>query len=482
MTSRLANGKVLIVEDVRVQAQFLRRILEKDGHQVELAPDVATALQAIGQKGFDLVLADLNLSAAGGDASETGLTLFHQARESLAEEAPQFVILTAYGTVESAREALKAGVYDYIEKPCDPTELSHLVHNGLEHRRLRQQNRELAQAVAARRIKDRLVGQSPPFLAMLELARAAAGSEATILIRGESGTGKELIAELVHATSPRAKGPLVKVNCGAIPAPLLESELFGHEEGAFTDAKTARRGRFELAAGGTIFLDEIGEMPPALQVKLLRVLQERAIERLGGQGQVIPLDIRLVAATNRDLDAMVKAGTFREDLYYRINVITIHSPPLRERSGDIDLLANAFCARLSERNKKSFKGVSPEALAVLRRHHWPGNVRELENVIERAIVLGRGEWIMVEHLPEALRNTAARRESAGDLVSRLLDAGLGLEEFDKRMIERVLKRTGGNVSQAARTLGLTRRTLQYRTQRDGQAGRPPTDDGEDDEA
>ncbi|MCO5167264.1 MAG: sigma-54 dependent transcriptional regulator [Planctomycetes bacterium] len=453
---------MLIVEDVRVQAMHLRRILERDGHHVETCERAAAALAALGSRAFDIVLTDLRLPGGDGEAGEGGgLALFRQCREALGEDAPTFVIVTAYGTVESAREALRSGVHDYITKPVDPTELSNLVGNILEYRRLRRENRELSQAVAARRIEEKLIGQSVPFLSMIELAKAAAGSEATILIRGESGTGKELIAELVHAASPRAKGPFVKVNCGAIPEPLLEAELFGHEQGAFTDARQARKGRFELASGGTIFLDEIGEMSPTLQVKLLRVLQERELERLGGQGQVIPLDIRLLAATNRDLEGMIREGSFREDLYYRINVITIHAPPLRERRGDIELLANAFCARFNEKNKKAFKGISPQALELLRRYHWPGNVRELENVIERAVVLGRGEWILPEHLPDPLKQATARRD-AGDFAERVLDAGIGLEDFSRLMIQRALEATGGNVSQAARKLGLTRRTLQYR--------------------
>jgi two-component system response regulator HydG len=461
------NGRVLIVEDVRVQALHLRRVLERDGHQVETCPDRPSAQAALSGRAFDLVLTDLCLPD-GGD----GLALFRQVREALGEEAPTFVILTAYGTVESARDALRSGVYDYITKPVDPTELSNLVGNVLEYRRLRRENRELNQAVAARRVEERLIGQSVPFLSMIELAKAAAGSEATILIRGESGTGKELIAELIHAASPRAKGPFVKVNCGAIPEALLETELFGHEQGAFTDARQSRKGRFELASGGTIFLDEIGEMSPTLQVKLLRVLQERELERVGGQGQVIPLDLRLLAATNRDLEAMIHEGTFREDLYYRINVITIHAPPLRERRGDIELLANAFCARFNEKNRKSFHGISPQALELLRRYHWPGNVRELENVIERAVVLGRGEWILPEHLPDPLRQATAKRD-AGDFAARVLDAGIGLEEFSRMIVERALETTGGNVSQAARKLGLTRRTLQYRLGRDASSPSSP---------
>ena len=455
------SGRILIVEDVRVQALHLRRLLERDGHQVEVCPDAESALRALLEGVWDVVLADLVLS------DSDGLTLFRRVREAQGESAPLFVILTAYGTVEGAREALKAGVYDYVTKPVDNRELSVIIKNALEYRRLFRENRELNQARAAQRVRQRLIGTSPPFLAVLEMAQAAAGSEATILVTGESGTGKERVAELIHASSPRAAGPFVRVNCAAIPAPLLEAELFGHEAGAFTDAKQARLGRFELASGGTIFLDEIGEMSPTLQVKLLRVLQERELERLGGQGKVIPLDLRLVAATNRDLEACVRAGTFREDLYYRIHVIALRVPPLRERRGDIELLANHFLGGFSQKNGKAFEGISPAALEVLRRHAWPGNVRELENVIERAVVLGQGQWILPEHLPESIRRATARGPGASEIAGQALDQGLTLEDFSRRMIERALELAGGNVSSAARSLGLTRRTLQYRMLRDG---------------
>jgi transcriptional regulator with GAF, ATPase, and Fis domain len=294
-----------------------------------------------------------------------------------------------------------------------------------------------------------------------------ADTDVTVLITGETGTGKELVARAIHQRSPRAQNRLVIVNCAAIPQNLQESEFFGHEKGAFTGATQRRDGRFKLADAGTLFLDEVGELPLSTQVKLLRVLQERELERLGGQGVVIPLDIRLVAATNRDLGTMIQNGTFREDLYYRINVITIHVPPLRERRGDIELLANHFCARFNAKNRKNFRGIQADTLDVLRRYHWPGNVRELENVMERAVVLGRGVWILPEHLPDTVRtgSTPPGRE-AFDVVARVLDAGISLEDFGRKMIERALERTNGNVSAAAKTLGITRRTLQYRMNRD----------------
>ena len=454
-------ARVLIVEDETAQARALQALLEFEGHDVRTCDDGASALE-VARQGCEIILSDLRLP------DMDGLEIFRRVREALGEEAPTFVILTAYGTVESAREALKAGVFDYLTKPVNQTELTFMVKNVLDQRRLRRENRELSREVGRLSIQERLIGQAPGFLSTLELARNAARSEATILIRGESGTGKELVAELIHATSPRAAGPFVRVNCAAIPETLLEAELFGHERGAFTDARKARKGRFELASGGTIFLDEIGEMTPALQVKLLRVLQERRQERLGGQGQEIPLDIRLVAATNRDLEKMVAQGEFREDLYYRINVITIELPPLRQRPGDVELLARRFCARFTQKNAKAFQGLSPEALARLDAHDWPGNVRELENVIERAVVLGQGEWIRPEHLFELQERPggppagASPASSAQELIDCLLQEHVTLEGFEEELIRQALQRSAGNVTQAGRLLGLSRRTMQYR--------------------
>ena len=473
-------ARVLIVEDESAQARALQALLQFEGHEVLVCDDGASAVEAA-RGGCELILSDLRLP------DMDGMEVFRRVREVLGDEAPTFVILTAYGTVVSAREALKAGVFDYLTKPVNQAELTFMVKNVLDQRRLRRENRELSREVGRLSIEERLIGRSQALQETLELARNAARSEATILIRGESGTGKELVAELVHATSPRAAHAFVRVNCAAIPEALLEAELFGHERGAFTDARRARKGRFELAQGGTIFLDEIGEMSPALQVKLLRVLQERRLERLGGEGQEIALDIRLVAATNRDLEEMVREGTFREDLYYRINVITIELPPLRDRPGDLELLAQRFCARFTQKNNKAFQGISPEALERLRAHDWPGNVRELENVIERAVVLGQGEWLRPEHLfdfAEAHRSEPVEgtphQASAQELIDCLLGEGVTLEAFEEELLRQALLRTGGNVTQAGRLLGLSRRTMQYRMEKHAIA-RGADGDGEDGE-
>jgi DNA-binding NtrC family response regulator len=447
------STKLLIVEDEIAQARGLAAHLTLDGHEVDQAASGEEAL-AKDLASYALVLCDLRLPDMGG------LEIFERVRHSLGPQAPVFVILTAYGTVEVAREALKAGAYDFLTKPVDPTELSVLVDHVAERRRLERANRELAEAVDERAVSERLIGRSEPFTQMVELAETAAESEATIMIRGESGTGKEVIAELIHRSSPRSEGPFVKVNCAAIPEPLLESELFGHEKGAFTDARRSRKGRFEAANGGTIFLDEIGDMSPTLQVKLLRVLQERELERLGGEGRVIPLDFRLVAATNRDLEALVQTREFREDLYYRINVITVEVPPLRDRPEDVELLANHFAARFGRKNQRQVHGVSREALARLQAHDWPGNVRELENVIERAVVLGgRSAWVERKHLATL---DAPSPHIAGDRIESLLGAEVTLDEVERELIVQALARVRGNVTQAAKLLGLSRRTLQYR--------------------
>jgi DNA-binding NtrC family response regulator len=475
-------ARILIVEDELTQAKGLQGLLELEGLDVGICETGGSAVEQALEGGWDLILSDLRLP------DMDGLEVHRKVREAQGDGAPTFVILTAYGTVESAREALKAGVYDYLTKPVDPTELTfmvrvildkrrlrreNLVRVILDKRRLRRENLELIQQMASPCLEERLIGESPSFLGTIDLARNAGQSQATILIRGESGTGKELVAELIHEASPRRDGAFVKVNCGAIPEALLEAELFGHEQGAFTDARKSRKGRFELADGGTIFLDEIGEMSPAIQVKLLRVLQERQLERLGGQGKVIELDIRLVAATNRDLETMVAEGTFREDLYYRINVITVKLPPLRERPGDVELLAKFFCRRFTQKNGKDFRGLSPPALEYLRQHDWPGNVRELENVIERAVVLGHGEWLEPDHLIDLHKpksrpaSSQGRIPSRGELVDQVLESQIDLDTFERTIIRQALARSEGNVSQAARILGLTRRTLQYRMEKHG---------------
>jgi len=457
------SAPVLLVHPPGEEAQHVEHTLRSAGQRFDHVPDAASALRAVSPD-VALVLCSERLE------DTDGLSLFRTLRDRLGGDAQMtFVILTADATIERAREALKAGVFDFLTTPVDPTEMRALVRKVLNQARLRRENRELAQQLVAPAITERLIGASAAFREAVELARTAARSEANILIRGESGTGKELLAELVHHESKRAEGPLVRVHCGAIPTPLLESELFGHEAGAFTDAKRARKGRFEIAQGGTLFLDEIGEMEAELQVKLLRVLQERRIERLGGEGRQLELDVRLVAATHRDLEAAIEEGTFRRDLYYRLNVIEVVLPPLRERPEDVPLLARYFLARYVERTGKPIQGFSSEALAQLSQRNWPGNVRELENAIERAVVLGRGEWIEAEHVASRLDESVGSgdRPRGRSLVRSLVRAEASLPELEREMIRLALARSGANVARAARTLGLSRRTLHYRMQKHG---------------
>ncbi|MCA8924648.1 MAG: sigma-54-dependent Fis family transcriptional regulator [Planctomycetes bacterium] len=456
------SAPVLLVHAPGEEAQRISATLRSAGQAFVEAADGASAERALAPE-VALVLCGERL------ADTDGLSLFRALRQRRGAQPLTFVILTADATVERAREALKAGVFDFLTTPVDPTELRALVRKVLNQDRLRRENRELLRQLGAPAITERLIGSSEAFRNAVELARTAARSEANILIRGESGTGKELLAELVHHESKRAGGPLVRVHCGAIPTPLLEAELFGHEAGAFTDAKRARKGRFEAAQGGTLFLDEVGEMQAELQVKLLRVLQERRLERLGGEGRQLELDVRLVAATHRDLESMIEDGSFRRDLYYRLNVIDVQLPPLRERPEDVPLLARYFLARYVERTGKPIQGFSPEALARLSQRSWPGNVRELENAIERAVVLGRGEWIEAEHLVTRHEEAAESgdRPHGRELARSLVRTRASLPEVEREMIRLALARSGANVARAARVLGLTRRTLHYRMQKHG---------------
>jgi DNA-binding NtrC family response regulator len=356
------------------------------------------------------------------------------------------IILTAFAAVDTAVEALKLGAFDYVTKPVDPDELSHTVRRALEQKRLTEENVRLREKVSELSSSAPIIGSSPAMVHVMDLVGTVAETEASVVIRGESGTGKELVARAIHAASPRRFFPIVAVNCGAIPETLLESELFGHEKGAYTGAHYRRKGKIELANGGTLFLDEIGEIPPKMQVDLLRVLDSHRFSRLGGT-QEIESDFRLVCATNRDLEALVKREAFREDLYYRINVFSIDLPPLRERLEDIPLLAEHFVEKYSRSMGKLPKRLTEESLDLLRNYDWPGNVRELENAIERAMVVGQGARIRPEDLPRRVEQDPARPR----------DRSLGAVESSH--IARVLREESGNVSRAARVLGIDRGTL-----------------------
>jgi DNA-binding NtrC family response regulator len=445
---------ILIIEDEASMATLYEDFFTELGYVPRIAQTGAEALELLFRDEFSVVISDLILP------DQHGLEIFRRVKKHKLEKvSPAWVMITGHASFNNAVEVIKEGVDHYFEKPIDLQELEIFVARCVESYKTRFQNWRYRNREKKQVIQDRLIGRSRHFREMLSISKIAAASEATILIRGESGTGKELIAELIHSVSPRSSGSFVKVNCAAIPENLLEAELFGHEKGAFTDAHRLRKGKFELANGGTIFLDEIGDMTPNLQVKLLRILQERELERLGG-GETIPLDIRLVAATNCDLEEKIKTGEFREDLYYRINVITINVPSLRERArDDILLLVSHFLTKFNSKNKKLFTEIGEETQDLLARYKWPGNVRELENVIERAVVLGTGTELLPMHLPPTIREQQPIDE---DVIDKILEQEMSMDTVERELIKRALERSGGNISLAARKLGLSRRTLQYR--------------------
>jgi DNA-binding NtrC family response regulator len=435
--------RILVVEDERNSREGLERFLRRD-YEVVLAENGLQALEILDQRAVDIVLSDVRMPGMDG------MTLL---RRVLARSPqPLFILLTAYGSIENAVEATKLGAYDFLTKPVNLPHLELKLKQALRSRGLEVENRELHTQLDQRFGMENIIGQSAPMQEVFETIQQVSPSSATVLLEGESGTGKELVAHAVHRLSPRAQGPFVPVHCAALSANLLESELFGHERGAFTGARERRPGRFERADGGTLFLDEIGEIDPSIQVKLLRVLEERQFERVGGQ-ETLEVDVRLIAATNRDLRAMVDEGTFREDLYYRLYVVAIRMPPLRERTGDIPLLIRHFLEAFSRQNGKHFDGITPDALDLLTGHDWPGNIRELRNVVERMVVMARGGKLTVRDVPLAVR------EGGGRSGAPRAASALNLQDSERTLIVRALKATAGNRTEAARQLGISRRTL-----------------------
>ena len=434
----MKKPRIMIVDDEHSVRTSLREWFLEDGFDVVTAEDGIDALKKLDQGPFDLMIVDLKMPGMDG--------ISLQRRMQEVDPAATIVILTAFASVETAVEALKLGAFDYVTKPVDPDELSHTVRRALERKQLTEENARLREKVTQLATVSPIIGRSRSMEHVMELVGTVAETDASVVIRGESGTGKELIARAIHAASPRRFFPIVAVNCGAIPETLLESELFGHEKGAFTGAHYRRKGKIELANGGTLFLDEIGEIPAKMQVDLLRVLESHRFTRLGG-AQEIESDFRLVCATNRDLEALVREGKFREDLYYRIHVFAIDVPPLRERGEDIPILVEHFIEKFCRAMGKAPRSLSDEARELLQSHDWPGNVRELENAIERAMVVGTTGKIRPEDLP-------LRAEPAG---ARPRDRSL--ESLESEHIERVLREEAGNVSQAARVLGIDRGTL-----------------------
>jgi two-component system, NtrC family, response regulator HydG len=443
-------ARLLIVEDEKNARDALGEVFSAD-HEVRLAEDVPQALAVVRREPVDLVLTDVVLPGEGD-----GLDLLKAVKQ--AQPETPVIVMTAYGSVERAVRAMRDGAYDFLEKPLDLKRLRALVASALQSRR------EAPASAAYRADLDRtgvppgFVGQSPLIREVFRIVGKAAPTNATVLILGESGTGKELVAEAVHRASPRAARPFVKVNCAALPEGLLEAELFGHARGAFTGAAGERIGRFESAQGGTLFLDEVGEVPPHTQVKLLRVLQNREVERLG-ENRTRPVDVRLVAATNADLDAKVRKGELREDFYFRLKVVTVRMPALRERRADIPLLAEHFRALYAQRHGRSVTGLEPDALALLQEHEWPGNVRELENVVEAAVVLTDGPLITRAVLPEEVGGQQRVEDLPDDGETIRIRAGTTLPDAERVIILDTLRRTGGNKTSAARILGIGLRTL-----------------------
>jgi len=442
------RGRILIADDEEAARRGLGEILREDGYEVLLAADGEEALRLVADESPDVLLTDLRMP--GMDGHE----LLQRVRKAYPDVA--IVIMTAFGTIRSAVEALREGAEDYLTKPIDVEEVEHLLGRILQKRKLLAESRLLRERLDDKYGFENIIGRSPEMLDVFRLVEQVAPSQASILITGESGTGKELIAQAIHQRSPRRDAPFIKVSCAALPETLLESELFGHERGAFTGALSRRAGRFEIAAGGTVLLDEIGDVPLGMQVKLLRFLQERQFERLGGN-RTLTVDVRVIAATHRDLTGLIREGKFREDLYYRLDVIEIHMPALRERVQDIPLLAEFFIKKFSSANRKRVTGLSDDAMAALMAYNWPGNVRELEHALERAVILAPGETLDAPLFPTLPSPGPARSPGGGPVVP-----GATLEEIEKEAILRTLESVGGSTSRAAAILGISPRTIQYK--------------------
>ena len=438
---------VLVVDDDTAHRTMLRALVSGWGYDIAEANDGSVAIEKVKEGPYDLVLMDIRMLKVSGLEAMEQIKAFNP--------AIPVIIMTAYSSVETAVAALKNGAYDYLTKPLDFDKLRLTMARAVEHIRLKEENKRLKEHLGQRFDRQNIVGNSPALAGLLETVSQVAPSEATVLITGESGTGKELIAGALHYNSARQEGPFIKINCAAITETLFESELFGHERGAFTGADRQKDGRFLLANGGTLFLDEISEMPPAMQVKLLRVIQEREITRVGGE-QVIPVDVRIIAATNKDLVEAIAHNKFREDLYYRLNVVQLEVPPLRKRREDIPLLVQFFMDQFSEKNRKDIQGITPGAMDRMLRYDWPGNVRELMNAVERGVVMARTSFLEETDIPTILPPDSAGHPQPS---SEPAFTGLPLEQVEKTAILQTLSAAGGNKSEAARQLGITRKTL-----------------------
>ncbi|MDZ7372388.1 MAG: sigma-54 dependent transcriptional regulator [candidate division KSB1 bacterium] len=444
--------RILLVDDEPNMLESLGDVLSREGHYVLKATDGRSAIQIADREELDLVITDVRMPGMDG------MTLLRELRERVA--SAEVIIMTGYGTVDGAVDAMRYGAYHYLLKPFRPRMILSAVQKIAEQKSLMQESTFLNEVIQRKLGLHRLIGTSPPMQRVFQQIRTVARSDATVLITGESGTGKELVAHAIHYLSSRRDKPLIKVACASLPESLLESELFGHERGAFTSAVERRKGRFELADGGSLFLDEIGDIPPSVQAKLVRVLETREFERVGGT-QTIAVDVRLIAATHKDLAALVAEGKFREDLYYRINVVPIHLPPLRERRQDIPALATYFLRYYAAKNHKPVRTIDRHALAALVRYSWPGNVRELRNYMERAVLFCKGSTVTLGDLPECVVRPSAARQ-------RGQSVRLGtIREIERSLILNVLRETGWNLSRAAQILGVSRGTLYNKMERYG---------------
>ena len=457
----IEKPSILVVEDEAKMRRLLELQLAEEGFRAQTVADAEAGLKLLNKEPFDLIVTDFKLPGMSG-------LEFLQAVKRVNANLP-VIIMTAHGTVESAVEAMKIGASDYVLKPFSLAELMLVIRKELAAHDLREENRILREALGLRYEYANIVARSEKMQAVLAMVERVAPTNATVLLGGESGVGKDMIARAIHEHSNRARGPFVKINSTAIPENLLESELFGYEKGAFSGATSSKPGKFELADQGTLFLDEIGDIPAATQVKLLRVIQEREFERLGGT-KTLKVDVRLVAATNRDLRAALEEGTFREDLYYRLNVVAIDIPPLRDHKEDIPALANFFLQKYSTELRKPLEGFSPQAMKAMMDFHWPGNVRELENIIQRGVTLSSGKILEVADIHLDLPSSRAAAGSA----TPVLPPGTTLDQWEDEIIREALRRANGNKSQAARALGLSRNALRYRLSKMGVSD-PPED-------
>ncbi len=471
----MSQYKVLVVDDEESIREFFEIMLKREGYDVVAASNGAEALERLKKERVDLVISDIQMPEL------SGMDLLQAAKEL----DPELVVImiTAFGSTETAVEAMKLGAYDYVQKPFKIDEVKIIIRQALEKRTLRMENALLKRELGTKYAFDNIIGSAPPMMRIYEMVKRVANTKSSVLITGESGTGKELIARAIHFNGPLKDRPFVTVNCGAIPENLMESEMFGHKKGSFTGAIADKKGLFEVANGGTIFLDELGELPLPMQVKLLRVIQEGTFKRVGAT-EDITVDVRVISATNKTLDAEVRAGRFREDLFYRMNVIQIHCPPLRERREDVAMLANHFLEKFAKGLGVEVKRIGNEAMDVLKRYHYPGNVRELENIIERTVALEPGAVILPESLPRHMLD--AQQPSAGPLdankIEILDDQGIDLErltaDFERTLLTKALQSAGGIKKRAAKLLGISFRSMRYRVDKYG-LGALSVDDDDD---